>query len=67
MTSIECNCDAPDLEYTLVKDELSGLILLQCYCNNCKRSASGYGRSVQQALMEVRRKWKKGIRSHHKK
>ena len=67
MTSIECKCDAPDLEYTLVKDELSGWILLQCNCNNCGRSANGYGRSVQQALMEVRRNWKKGIRGHHKK
>lgn len=59
---IECVCDAPDLEFTVAKDLDSKLILIEAHCENCGRSAEGYGRSVEQALMEVRRNWKKIIR-----
>lgn len=58
----ECTCGNPDIEYTVVKDELSKYILIQAICNNCGRMASGYGRTVEQALLEVRRDWKKCIR-----
>ena len=56
---IECVCDDPNLEFTMVKDMSSKLILIEAHCG---RSAEGYGRSVEQALMEVRRNWKKTIR-----
>ncbi|MBO7450879.1 MAG: hypothetical protein J6U54_10980 [Clostridiales bacterium] len=64
---IECTCNAPDLEFTVAKDEKSGWILLQACCNNCGNCASGYGRTVQQALMEARREWKKNTRHHRGK
>ena len=64
---IECTCDDPNLEFTMAKDMSSKLILIEAHCENCGRSAEGYGRSVEQALMEVRRNWKKGIRRYHKK
>lgn len=56
---IECKCENPDVEFTVVKDLASGLILLEARCENCGKSAEGYGRTVQQALMEVHRNWKK--------
>lgn len=56
---IKCNCDDPDMEFTVAKDEFSGWILLEARCCNCGRSATGYGKTVQKALMEVHRAWKK--------
>lgn len=56
---LTCTCDAPDIEYTVVKDECDKIILLQAYCSNCGKSASGFGLTVEQALKEVGKEWRK--------
>ena len=63
---IECKCDAPDVEFTVVKDLKSGLILIQASCSNCGMLANGYGRTVEQALLEVHKEWKRNIRRQHR-
>ena len=59
MTMIECNCKEPHVEYIVAKDCLSKIILVQAYCENCGRTASGKGYKVEEALKEVEKKWKK--------
>lgn len=64
---MECACKDPDIEFTLVKDELSGWILLQRHCNNCGLCANGYGRTVEQAQEEMEKEWKRSIRLQRRK
>ena len=55
---IECTCGNQDVEFTVVKDIASGCIILEARCNNCGKSATGFGISVEQALKRATRKWR---------
>lgn len=54
---IECSCGSSDVEFTVVKDVKSGVILLEANCKNCGRRKSSFGTSVEQALKRVTKKW----------
>lgn len=56
---IQCTCSAPAVEFTVVKDELSKVILLEAYCHNCGKMAHGKGKTLEQALREVGKEWRK--------
>lgn len=56
---LTCSCQTSNIEYVVAKDEASGVILLQAHCECCGKTASAFGRTVEQALARVQRNWKR--------
>ena len=55
---IECTCAAPHVEFTLAKDMKTKVITLEARCENCGKSSTGFGITVEQALKRATRNWR---------
>ena len=62
---IECTCGG-NVEFTVVKDMATKVILLEACCDSCGRMEHGFGMTVEQALDEVQRKWNRRNRNDKK-
>ena len=51
-----CNCGG-NVEFTLAKDISSGWMIMQACCEECGKSATGYGKTVEDTLTEVKKNW----------
>ena len=55
---IECTCSDPQVEFTVAKDLETKVIILEARCENCGRSSTGFGVTVEQALKRATRNWR---------